>query len=259
MTTVIVFDLNGTLFDLSALDSQFAQLTGPAGPSASVIRDDWFSRLERLWLTELATGSYTEFDKLAQTALRMTVDKWGLSTETVPHKAKGTEESTVNQLLHAATDALGIRARGAGESVILDQLNALPAFPDVVPGLGLLKQAGFRLGALTNGTEASAKTLLQRAGLTDYFEQVLSVDKVKRYKPARQAYELASSRLDINLDLMLLVSAHDWDIAGANAAGCSTAFLQRPGQVLNPKGSRPDAQATNLMDLAQQIIRQNGR
>ncbi|CAA9345966.1 MAG: Cryptic haloacid dehalogenase 1 [uncultured Cytophagales bacterium] len=217
---VVVFDVNGTLLDLSVLDPHFARLF--SHPS---VREEWFHLLERLWMVTLITDAYEPFAELAEAALRMTAQKWGIA---LPDEEK---------------------------AAILQGMKALPPFPDVAEGLAAFREAGFRLAALTNGSLATAKTLLERAELTGFFDGVFSVEQVKRYKPAREPYQLAARGMGVATAEMTMTAAHAWDIAGARAAGCKTAFLARPGKVLNPLGPVPDWQAPNLPELARKMRR----
>lgn len=218
---VLVFDVNGTLLDLAVLDPNFARLF--SHPS---VREEWFHLLERLWMVTIITDAYEPFADLAEAALRMTARKWGIA---LPEEEK---------------------------TAILQAMKALPPFPDVAEGLAAFREAGFRLAALTNGSLATVKTLLERAGLTGYFEAVFSVEQVKRYKPAREPYELAARGMGVPTAEMVMVAAHAWDIAGAGAAGCRTAFVARPGKVLNPLAPAPDWQAPHLPELARKVLRQ---
>ena len=54
---------------------------------------------------------------------------------------------------------------------------------------------------------------------------------------------------------LLMVAAHSWDIAGAMRAGLSGAFIARPGQILDALTSKPAFVASDLVDLARQIIK----
>jgi 2-haloacid dehalogenase len=219
MAQVIVFDVNGTLLDLSVLDVHFAHIF--SHPS---VREEWFHTLERLWIVTIITNTYEEFNKLAKAALAMTAQKWKV--------ALPDEE----------------------QAAIAAKMKALPPFPEVSEGLRMLKEANFRLAALTNGSLASAKVLLKGAGLSEYFEQVYSVEQVKRYKPAPEPYQFAASGMGVPLPEMTMVAAHSWDIAGAKAAGCRAAFLARPGKVLNPLGPAPEWEAADLKELARKMI-----
>ncbi|GAC1663057.1 MAG: hypothetical protein PVS3B1_38730 [Ktedonobacteraceae bacterium] len=56
-----------------------------------------------------------------------------------------------------------------------------------------------------------------------------------------------------------LIAAHAWDIAGASRVGCATAFVARPGMVLDPLVERPDIVGTDLLEVADYILEREGR
>lgn len=220
MARLIVFDLNGTLLDMAALDPQFTQVFG--SPQA---RREWFDLVVHAALLSVVTDTYQDFTKLARSSLRMLADR------------------------------RGVVLKRSDEQAILDGTKQLPPFADVVQGLGDLKSAGHRLAILTNSSRASAMQLLKRHQLAGLFEEVISVEEVRRMKPAREPYLLAARRLGVRAGELRLVAAHAWDIAGAAQAGCATAFLARPGQALNPLWPKPGLQAANLTELAKKIVR----
>lgn len=222
MARVILFDVNETLLDLGALDSHFARAFGEAE-----VRRNWFQTLKEIWLVSIVTGSYQDFNKLAEAALQMTAEKQGVSLSSKDHSA------------------------------ILDGMKELPPHPEVAGALEQLRDAGLRLAALTNGTLSSARAQLRYAELTDYFEEIFSADEVERFKPAREPYTMAAERLRVEPSEVRMVAAHAWDIAGAKAAGLATGFVARPGQVLNPAGAKPDLRATDLAELARTILRED--
>ncbi len=220
MARVIVFDLNGTLLDLSVLDRQFSETFGSPD-----VRKRWFGQLTELFLTATIVDEYKNFDKLSDAALDMIARQQSMELST-EDRAK----------IHAAS-------------------LALPAFVDVRPALDRLRAAGFRLVTLTNSTEKSARAKIKHVELDEYFEKVLSIDAIERYKPAAAAYEYAAEQLGVASAEIRMVAAHSWDIAGALNAGCNAAFIARPEQVLNPLGAKPDISASDLNDVAEQIIR----
>ena len=220
---VIVFDANETLLDLVALDPLFARAFGDARA-----REAWFTQLLQLFLTATVVDAYRPFDVLGDAALDLVAAQRGVGL--------------------AAGDRAAIR----------EALLALPAHPDVLPALYRLKAAGLRLAVLTNSTERSATAQMRRAGLTGYFDAVLSVDAVKRYKPAREAYRYAAEALKVDLGAIRLVAAHGWDVAGALAAGCRAAFVARPGKALDPTGRHPDIVGPTMTDVAEQIAARDG-
>ena len=74
---------------------------------------------------------------------------------------------------------------------------AMPAHPDVPAGLKQLKDAGFRLVTLTNSSSNAQVKQLRNAGIDGFFERKLSVDGVRRYKPAQQVYHMAAEELNV--------------------------------------------------------------
>ena len=113
---------------------------------------------------------------------------------------------------------------------------------------------GLRLATLTNSTAAVGEAQLTNAGLRDLFEQALSADIVRHLKLAPESYRLAAEQLGVPLEQIRLVAAHAWDIAGARRVGCATAFVARPGQVLDPLAPRPEIVGADLRAVAARII-----
>jgi 2-haloacid dehalogenase len=111
-----------------------------------------------------------------------------------------------------------------------------------------------RLATLTNSTAKVAEEQLANAGLIGYFDQLLSVDAVRQFKPATGTYRMAARELGVTASDLLLVAAHDWDVAGALRAGWTAAFVARPGIVLGPLSERPDIVGRDLRDVVDQIL-----
>lgn len=219
MPDFIVFDVNETLLDVAALDPLFQRLFGDART-----RTEWFLTLEESWLTATIVDRYQPFGELVKAAL-VTVGR-----------------------------RRGVEVGEAAQRELVEGVTTLPAHPDVAEALDLLRSRGLRLAALTNGTLAAAEKQLATAGLRERFEAVCSVDEVRRYKPAPAPYRLAARRMGGETRQMLMVAAHAWDIDGAAAAGCATAFVQRPGKALNPAGVRPDIEGAGLLEVAHTIL-----
>jgi 2-haloacid dehalogenase len=139
------------------------------------------------------------------------------------------------------------------EDEILAQMRRLPKHPDVDAALDRL--ADFTLIALTNSPLEVATAQLQFAGIAARFKAILSADQVRALKPRREAYEYAANSVGVALGDIRLVAAHGWDIAGALAAGCRAAFVQRPGMALIPVGDQPDIAGNDLVEVADKIAK----
>jgi 2-haloacid dehalogenase len=139
------------------------------------------------------------------------------------------------------------------EDEILAQMRRLPKHPDVDAALDRL--ADSTLIALTNSPLEVATAQLQFAGIAARFKAILSADQVRALKPRREAYEHAANSVGVALGDIRLVAAHGWDIAGALAAGCRAAFVQRPGMALIPVGDQPDIVGNDLVEVADKIAK----
>ena len=216
---LIVFDVNETLLDMSALKDKINSLLG----SSKGFRV-WFGMLLHYSLVDNSTNNYHNFTDLADATLEMAAK--ALKADVPPSDRK---------------EALKI-------------IKELPAHDDVPKGLQLLKENGFRLATLTNSPATTLSAQLQHANLTEYFEATLSIDTIKKYKPALETYLWAAEKLSVNVSEAILVAAHGWDITGALQAGMQAAFVEREGQSLYPLAPKPQFIGKNLIEVSNSII-----
>ncbi|ULR31238.1 HAD family hydrolase [Dickeya fangzhongdai] len=92
-------------------------------------------------------------------------------------------------------------------------------FPGVVEGLALLKGQGYTLAVATSKVFASAKALLEAAGLWSYFDLVLGADMVVHPKPHPEMGLLAMSRLGADAATTAMVGDTTHDLLMAKQAG----------------------------------------
>ena len=158
------------------------------------------------------------------------------------------------QALRYVSTSFGVALGEAGEHAVLDAYLHLPAFADAGPGLAMLKRAGHRLVALTNGTERSARSVLENAGLSDYLEAVLSVEPLETFKPDPAVYALVEELTAGNAEPAWLVSGNPFDVIGAKACGLKVAWLRRdPQRIFDPWGFSPDVIVGNLEELCHKL------
>jgi 2-haloacid dehalogenase len=216
---ILIFDVNETLLDLNALDTVFERVFGD-----SSVRALWFGQFIQSALVSIVTDSYIEFGKIGKSALEMIAERKGVILSEEEKKE------------------------------VLSGILTLPPHPEVADSLKRLKEAGFKMAALTNSTQKVAQAQLENAKLIQYFDKVLSADEAKRLKPAKEAYEVAAKNLGVGIGELRLIAAHAWDIAGALRAGCAASFIARPGMVLDPLVEKPDIIGKDLHEVADQII-----
>jgi 2-haloacid dehalogenase len=132
----------------------------------------------------------------------------------------------------------------------------LDPWPDTVEGLERLKSK-FTICTLSNGNLGLLANMAKRAGLP--WDLILSAEVFRHYKPDPQAYLGVCEVFDIEPQQMMLVAAHQDDLAAARACGCRAAYVERKyefGPTL-PKDVSPDPandfHATDFLDLARQL------
>lgn len=115
----------------------------------------------------------------------------------------------------------------------------LDPWPDSVAGLTRLKTR-FTLCTLSNGNIGLLTNMAKRAGLP--WDCVLSAEVFRAYKPDPATYLGVAQTFDAAPGEVMLVAAHQDDLAAARACGLQTAYIERPlefgaGQ---PKDVSPD-------------------
>jgi 2-haloacid dehalogenase len=136
---------------------------------------------------------------------------------------------------------------------VLALMTQLPIMDGVQAGLSGLSDHNYRIAALTNSTGNIVKERMERTGLISWFEVVLSAESVKKYKPAVEVYNWAASKLNLDANEILMVSAHDWDLAGADNAGMQTAYIKQKRNLLYPIAPPFTFTCKNLVDLCEQL------
>jgi len=158
------------------------------------------------------------------------------------------------QALRYVSASLGVALDAAGEQALLEAYLHLPAFADAGPGLAMLKRAGHRLVALTNGTERSARSVLENAGLSDHLEAVLSVEPLETFKPDPAVYALVAKLAAAGAEPAWLVSGNPFDVIGGKACGLKVAWLRRdPQRIFDPWEFSPDVIVGTLEELCQKL------
>ena len=215
----VVFDVFETLLDLSALDPLFVDAFGD-----KAVRRIWFAQALGLAMSSTIVDSYHDFGEISRAALEMTARKRGVVLDTERQRR------------------------------ILGGLATVPPHGDVIAGLRRLVDAGFRLAVFANAPEAALRAVLDHAKLAAFFSHVISVDGVRRFKPAPEAYAFAARELGEEPEDLVLVSAHDWDVTGAMRAGLRAAFVARHGTSLNPLEPNPEIVSPSIRDVAEAIV-----
>jgi 2-haloacid dehalogenase len=218
---VVVFDVNETLSDFTSLRRRCRTVGAPPG-----LFDLWFAAVLRDGTALTAVGEYVTFAEVGRALL-------------------------IDMLRHES----GVEADPAeAADHVLAAFGSLEVHRDIPDGMRRLHAAGVRLVTLTNGAAATTETLLDRAGLRDLVEHVLSVDEVRRWRPAPETYLYAARTARVSPGRAMMVAAHGWDVNGAMRAGLLGAFLSRGGHGYPPFFTPPTVRAASLPDLAAALL-----
>jgi len=208
-----VFDAYGTLFDVHSVVEAGREITSDPAALSTTWRQ---KQLEYTWLRALM-GTYADFWVVTEAALRYSIRRLGL----------------------AATEAQVRR--------LMDAYLSLACFPEVQAALGRL--AGRPRAVLSNGSPGMLAAAVTASALTALLEHVISVDRVKTYKPSPLVYALGPQILGIAAGELLFVSSNGWDVAGAKSFGYQVAWCNRTGAPEEELGVSPDLVVGSLDKL----------
>ena len=123
-------------------------------------------------------------------------------------------------------------------------------FYGVIEGLKALRSRGFKIACVTNKPEKFTLKLLQKSGLAEFFEMVVSGDSLSKKKPDPMQLQHICAKLEAHTFEALLVGDSDTDIAAAHAAGCfivTVPYGYNQGRTIDE--SKVDATIADLTEL----------
>ncbi|WLS79842.1 HAD family hydrolase [Erwinia pyri] len=95
-------------------------------------------------------------------------------------------------------------------------------FPKVVNGLETLKRSGLRLSVTTNKFSRSANTLLAAAGIAHFFDIVVCADEVQKKKPHPESGQKILDYFEVEKSQAVMVGDTTHDILMATNLGCES-------------------------------------
>ena len=227
MYQLIAFDAYGTLFDVYSM-GELAETLFPV--NGQVFAASWRDRqIEYTRLVTMSdptpTGSryYRSFWDVTRSALQFTAGRFSLEWD------DDIEEELMSEYLKLAP------------------------FPECRDVLTSLQARGIPLSILSNGDPEILAPVIANAGFTDFFDSVISVAAVRRFKTADAAYQLGPDTLGIPASELLFVSANCWDAIAATWFGYQTMWINRTGFPLDPLGTDPTFTAPDLASVLTEV------
>jgi 2-haloacid dehalogenase len=198
----LVFDAYGTLYDVHSVRRLATDLCGDKG---ELVTHLWrLKQLEYTWL---------------RTLMRTYEDFWSVTRDS----------------LAFALMSVGIEPSASVCDPLMNGYLHLDLYEEAERALGGLRD--YKLAILSNGSPAMLETLVNSSPLAGCFRQVISVDRVKRYKPEPACYALLEPALGVAKEEVLFVSSNGFDVSGAKHYGFRVAWIDRARDVLPPRHS----------------------
>jgi 2-haloacid dehalogenase len=212
----IIFDAYGTLFDVYSIGVLAEKLFPGRGDALAGLWRD-----KQIEYTRLRTmcSMYKPFWEVTQDALLFSCKKLDLD------------------LTFDAQNAL------------MGQYAKLPAFPENLGVLQQLQAMELKLAILSNGNPQMLDAVVKAAGMQNVFNHILSVDAVKKFKTAPEAYQLGPDMFGLSAKNILFVSSNCWDACAATWFGYTTFWVNRADAPLEELGVKPDATGPNMTAL----------
>jgi 2-haloacid dehalogenase len=193
---ILAFDIFGTVVDWHGSIVAEVQALYPsvdANAFALAWRAGYQPAMQRVRSGELG---WTRIDELHRLVLDGLLPRFGLAHLSEP------ERQHLNRVWHR-----------------------LNPWPDVVAGLTRLKTRHL-ICTLSNGNIGLLTNMAKRAGLP--WDCILSAEVFRAYKPDPRAYLGVAHTFDVTPEQVMLVAAHQDDLAAARACGLATAYIERP-------------------------------
>lgn len=156
---------------------------------------------------------------------------------------------TADALAHAAR-ASGVDLSEDASEALMTSFERLAPWADSRSALTSMRDAGLRLAPLANFTTPMIENLLGRAGMRTLFDDVISTDRAKTYKPDPRAYALGPTTFKLSRAEIAFVAFGGWDAAGAKWFGFPTFWVNRLGVPAEELPPGPDAVGSTLTEAA---------
>ncbi len=224
---ILAFDVFGTVVDWhGSIAAEVRQLYRQVDGDAFALawREGYQPAMQRVRSGELG---WTKIDDLHRLILDSILPRFGLGD--LPES----ERRTLNRVWHR-----------------------LNPWPDVVEGLSRLKRRHI-ITTLSNGNIGLLTDMAKHGELP--WDCVLSAEVFRAYKPDPRTYLGVADVFDVAPHEVMMVAAHQDDLAAARDCGLLTAYIERPLEfgAARPKDVSPAAENTlharDFIDLARQL------
>ena len=210
----IIFDAYGTLFDVN---SAAEKCKNKIGDKWEPFANYWRTiQLEYTWLRSLM-NRHEDFWQVTEDSLEKSMKVFKI------------DSSMRNELLNL--------------------YKILSPFSEVPEVLKNLKKKNYKLAILSNGTPSLLNELVKSNNLENVFDDILSIEEVKIYKPDSKVYDIPVKKYKIEKNEFAYLSANTWDVSGAGNYGFNPVWVNRNNSIFDNLDYVPKYQIENLSKL----------
>jgi 2-haloacid dehalogenase len=216
--TACVFDAYGTLFDVN---SAAAKCKEKLGDKWENFANTWrTTQLEYTWLRSL---------------MKKHKNFWQITEDSLDH----------------AMETFNINKNMRKE--LLNLYKKLSPYPEVKGCLDALKSKKIKIAILSNGTPDLLKGLVESNNIQSYFDNIISVEDVKIYKPDPKVYEMPIKKYNCKPENICFLSSNTWDVSGGGVFGYNAVWVNRFNKIFDKLGYNPQYIINNLNQLLELV------
>ncbi|MBU3583702.1 haloacid dehalogenase type II [Polynucleobacter sp. 15G-AUS-farblos] len=227
MYKLIAFDAYGTLFDVYSMGQLAEEIFPGHGQALSLM---WRDR--QIEYTRLVTMSDPN-----PSGSKYYLPFWELTIRSLRYVCK----------------RMNLDLRESDEKRLMDQYAKLTGFNDSLKVLKAIKDKGIATAILSNGSKEMLATVVESNGLKPYLDQVVTVEDVRLFKTAPQAYELLLKAFPVKKEEILFVSSNAWDALAAKWFGFEVFWVNRLGHPYEEIGEKPNFEGNSLSKVLEVI------
>jgi 2-haloacid dehalogenase len=216
--TACVFDAYGTLFDVN---SAAAKCKEKLGDKWENFANAWrTTQLEYTWLRSL---------------MKKHKNFWQITEDSLDH----------------AMETFNINKNMRKE--LLNLYKELSPYPEVKECLDALKSKKIKIAILSNGTPDLLNELVESNNIQSYFDNIISVEDVKIYKPDPKVYEMPIKKYNCKPENICFLSSNTWDVSGGGVFGYNAIWVNRFNKIFDKLGYNPQYIINNLNQLLELV------
>ena len=227
MYKLIAFDAYGTLFDVYSMGALAEELFPGNGVALALMwRDRQIEYTRLVTMSDPNPGGSKHY-----------IPFWDLTIRSLRYVCK----------------RMDLELSAANEKRLMDQYAKLTGFADSLSVLKAIKEKGIATAILSNGGREMLTTVVESNGLKPYLDQVVTVEEVRLFKTAPQAYELLLQAFPVQKNEVLFVSSNAWDALAAKWFGYDVFWVNRLGHPFEEIGEKPNYEGKSLSEVLETL------